>query len=137
VLDTDVIVAAMRSPTGASAAILRSVRHRQATLLLNVPLSLEYEAVCQRADHRLAAGLKEQHVEMFLDVVIAMAEPVETHFLWRPQLHDPNDEMVLEVAVNGQANALVTFNLRDFGDVPSRFGVELLLPRLAIERIRG
>lgn len=64
-----------------------------------------------------------------------MAEPVETHFLWRPQLRDPNDEMVLEVAVNGRADALVTFNLRDYGSVPSRFGVELMLPREAIGRI--
>ena len=57
-----------------------------------------------------------------------MAEPVKTHFLWRPQLRDPGDEMVLEAAVNGRADALVTFNLRDFGSAPSRFGVELLLP---------
>jgi predicted nucleic acid-binding protein len=75
-------------------------------------------------------------VDTFVDAVIAMAEPVETHFLWRPQLRDPNDEMVLEVAVNGRADALVTFNLRDFGNVPHRFGVELLLPRAAMARIR-
>jgi putative PIN family toxin of toxin-antitoxin system len=136
VLDTDVIVAAIRSPAGASAAILRSVRQDQATLLLNVPLALEYEAVCRKADHRVAAGLNERQVDSFVDAVIAMAEPVETHFLWRPQLRDPNDEMVLEVAVNGRADALVTFNLRDFGNAPNRFGVELLLPREAIGRIR-
>jgi putative PIN family toxin of toxin-antitoxin system len=136
VLDTDVVVAGMRSPAGASAAILRSVRQGQATLLLSVPLAMEYEAVCQRADHRLAARLNERQVDIFVSAVIAMAEPVETHFLWRPQLRDPNDEMVLEAAVNGRASALVTFNLRDYGDVPSRFGLELLLPREAIGRIR-
>ena len=65
-----------------------------------------------------------------------MAEPVVTHFLWRPQLRDPNDEMVLEVAINGRADILVTFNLRDFGTVPSRFGLEVLLPREVIRRIR-
>ena len=58
------------------------------------------------------------------------------HFLWRPQLRDPNDEMALEVAVNGEADALVTFNVRDYGNVPGRFGVDLLLPRAAIGRIR-
>jgi len=105
-------------------------------LLLNVALALEYEAVCRKADHRIAAGLNERQVDIFVDAVIAMAEPVETHFLWRPQLRDPNDEMVLEVAVNGRADALVTFNLRDFGNVPNRFGVELLLPRVATGRIR-
>ena len=75
-------------------------------------------------------------MEIFVTAVIALAEPGETHLLWRPQLRDPNDEMVLEAAVNGRADALVTFNQRDFGTVPKRFGVELLLPREAIGRIR-
>jgi predicted nucleic acid-binding protein len=135
-LDTDVGVAAMRSPAGASAAILRSLRQGQATLLLSVPLALEYESVCQKAEHRLAAGLSERQVDIFVTAAIAMAEPVETHFLWRPQLRDANDEMVLEAAVNGRAGALITFNVRGYGNVPSRFGVDLLLPREAIWRIR-
>lgn len=126
----------MRSPAGASAAILRSIRRREATLLLSVPLAIEYEAVCRQAEHRLAAGLSLAEVDIFVTAVIAMAEPVETHFLWRPQLRDPGDEMVLETAANGGADALVTFNLRDYGEAPSRFGVELLLPRTAIGRIR-
>jgi predicted nucleic acid-binding protein len=72
---------------------------------------------------------------MFVDALVAMAEPVETHFLWRPQLRDPNDEMVLEVAVNDRADVLVTFNQKDYGDAPGHFGVELLTPRNAIARI--
>ena len=135
-MDTDVIVAAMRSPSGASAAILRSIREQRTSLLLSVPLAFEYEAICRRAEHRLASGLSERQVDQFVTAVIAMAEPVETHYLWRPQLRDPEDEMVLEVAVNGRADALVTFNLRDYGRAPSRFGIELMLPRAAIERIR-
>ena len=134
-LDTDVVVAAMRSPAGASAAILRSIRRGEASLLLSVPLAMEYEAVCQQAEHRLAAGLSQRQVDIFVTAVIAMAEPVETHFLWRPQLRDPGDEMVLAAAVNGRADALVTFNMRDYGEAPSHFGVELLLPRIAIGRI--
>jgi hypothetical protein len=54
----------------------------------------------------------------------------------RPQLRDPGDEMVLEAAVNGRANILVTFNVRDFGAVPARFGIRVMVPREAIERIR-
>ncbi len=135
-MDTDAVVAAMRSPTGASAAIVRAVRQKQATLLLSVPLAMEYEAVCRRPEHRIEAGLSERQVEIFLDAIIAMAEPVPTHFLWRPQLRDPNDEMVLEAAVNGSAEALVTFNVRDYGTAASQFGVEVLLPREAIARIR-
>jgi putative PIN family toxin of toxin-antitoxin system len=137
VLDTDVVVAATRNPRGASAAILRAARQGRATLLASVPLALEYEAVASRAEHRLAAGLTEPEVNIFLTAVVAMAEPVMTHFLWRPQLRDPCDEMVLEAAINGGANALVTFNVRDFGTVPAQFGVKILLPREAIRRIKS
>ena len=136
VLDTDVVVAAMRSPRGASAAILRAARQGRATLLASMPLALEYEAVATRAEHRVAAGLSEREVEVFLTAVVALAEPITTHFLWRPQLRDPSDEMVLEAAVNGRADVLVTFNTRDFGTVPAQFGVEVLLPREAIRRIK-
>ena len=135
-MDTDAVVAAMRSPSGASAAIIRAVRQRQATLLVSVPLAMEYEAVCRRSEHREESGLSVKQVEIFLDAIIAMGEPVRTHFLWRPQLRDPNDEMVLEAAVNGRADALVTFNVRDYGTTPAQFGVEVLLPREAIARIK-
>jgi putative PIN family toxin of toxin-antitoxin system len=136
VADTDVIVAAMRSPGGTSAAILRAVRQGRVTLLVSVPLAMEYQATCSEAEHQLAAGLSERRVEIFLDVVVAMADPVKTHFLWRPQLRNPSDEMVLETAVNGRADALVTFNVRHFGTAPARFGIEMMLPREAIGRMR-
>ena len=135
-MDTDAVVAAMRSPTGASAAIVRAVRQRQATLLLSVPLALECEAVCRRSEHRVEAGLSERQVEIFVDAIIAMGEPVLTRFLWRPQLHDPTDEMVLAAAINGRADAIVTFNVRDFGTAASQFGVEVLLPREVIARMK-
>jgi len=135
VLDTDAIVAAMRSPTGASAAIIRKARQGKVALLLSVPLAMEYEAVCVRPEHQLAAGLSEQEVRIFVDVVIAIAEPIKIHYLWRPQLRDPSDEMVLETAVNGRANLLITFNLRDYGTVPARFGIAVMTPREAVERI--
>ena len=137
VLDTNVVVAAMRSPKGASAAILQLARRGGTTLMLSVALALEYEAVCREAEHRLASGLSADEVDIFLDAVIALAEPVRTHFLWRPQLRDPGDEMVLETAVNGRAGVLVTFNLRDFGSAPSRFGIEVLLPAEALKRLQS
>jgi len=136
VLDTDVVVAALRSPGGASAAIVRLARQVRVTLLMSVALALEYEAVCSRPEHRLAAGLSEDEVNVLVDAIIALAEPVAMHFLWRPQLRDPCDEMVLEAAINGDADALVTFNVSDFGSLPGHFGVDLILPRDAIVRMR-
>ncbi len=136
VLDTDVVVAAMRSPAGASAAIVRFARQGHVTLLVSVALALEYEAVCRRMEHRVAAGLSEDEVNVFVEAIIALAQPVTMHFLWRPQLRDPCDEMVLEAAINGEADALVTFNARDFGGAPGHFGMELLLPREVIMRMK-
>jgi len=125
----------MRSPTGASAAIVRKARQGKVALLASVPLAMEYEAVCVRPEHQLAAGLSEQEVSIFVDAVIAIAEAVKIHYLWRPQLRDPSDEMVLEAAVNGRANLLITFNVRDYGSAPARFGIEVMTPREAVERI--
>jgi len=135
VLDTDVIVAALRSPRGASAALLRAIRQGRAQMLLTTPLLLEYEAVCFREEHRLAAGLTTDDVEGFLDGLARLAERATVHFLWRPQLRDAGDGMVLEAAVNGRAQASVAFNHRDYGDAPSRFGISLLLPAEAYRRI--
>jgi putative PIN family toxin of toxin-antitoxin system len=136
VLDTNVVVAGMRSPSGASAALLMAARHGKVTMLANVALALEYEATCRRAEHGVAAGLKPAQVTIFIDAVIAMLEPVETHFLWRPKLRDPADELVLEAAVNGRAAAIVTFNEQDFGTVPLQFGVEVSSPADVLRRIK-
>jgi putative PIN family toxin of toxin-antitoxin system len=136
VLDTDVVVAGMRSPGGASAALLLEALAGRLTTLLNVALAIEYEATCTLAEHRLAAGLSEREVWLFLDAVVALAEPVESHFLWRPSLRDPADEMVLETAVGGHADAIVTFNVRDYGSAPAEFGVRVLLPRDALRSLK-
>jgi len=137
VLDTDVVVAAMRSPHGASAALLLAAQEARFGLLLSVPLAIEYEAICALAEHCKAAGLTTANARTFVDVVIAMAEPVSTHFLWRPQLRDPGDEMVLEAAINGRADALVTFNLRDYGSTPKKFDIRVLLPKDALRMLRA
>lgn len=136
VLDTDVIVSAMRSPTGASAALVLAALDGRFALIANVPLVVEYEATCSIEEHQLATGLNEQQVRLYLDGLAALVEPVETHFLWRPRLRDPADEMVLEAAVNGRADAIVTFNARDYGTIPRDFGIEVLKPYEALQRLR-
>lgn len=136
VLDTDVVIVGLRSPTGASAELLRMARHGQITLLISVPLFIEYEAKCTEEEHLSAAGLTPEDAQVFLDALTVFAKPVTIRYSWRPQLNDPADEMVLETAVNGGADALVTFNRRDFGEAPARFGCELLLPSEALRRLR-
>ena len=136
VVDTDVLVAAIRSPAGASAALLTFLLERRATMLLSVALALEYESTAMRAEHLFAAKASEADVANLIDAIIDVIEPVEVHYQWRPQLSDAGDEMVLETAVNGGADAIVTFNRRHYGETPSRFGIEVISPAEALGRIR-
>ena len=134
-MDTDTVVAAMRSPTGASAALLQAARGGSVTLPATAPLCLEYEDVCSRAEHIQAAKFSSCDLTVFLDALVDLLEPVDVWFLWRPQLRDPGDELVLEAAVNGRAGAIATFNRRDFRVATDRFGIDILLPAEAIRRI--
>ena len=92
VLDTSVIVAGLRTRSGAGNAVLRLVAQKRVTILATPPLFLEYEEVLKRPEHRLAHGLTPEAVDEFLAELAALIEPVELHFQWRPQGPDPNDE---------------------------------------------
>jgi len=130
VLDTDVLVAALRSPTGASRCWLRAVLSREATLILSVSLAVEYEAVLTRPDHLARIGADQVVIARLLDALCAVCEPVRVGYLWRPVLRDPDDEMVLETAMNGGATHLLTFNERDFAGA-GRFNIRIQPPGLA------
>ncbi|MEZ4868630.1 MAG: putative toxin-antitoxin system toxin component, PIN family [Caldilineaceae bacterium] len=127
-MDTDVIVASLRSKTGASREIIRRIGLRQITALASVALLVEYEAVLKRPEHLQAANLTMAQVDIFLDTLAYLCVPVTPYFLWRPLLKDPNDEMIIETAVNGQAQVIITFNTRHFGNAASRFGIQVLKP---------
>ncbi|MDX2225320.1 MAG: PIN domain-containing protein [Rhodospirillaceae bacterium] len=130
-LDTDVIVAALRSDTGASRLLVEAALRGEFDLLLSVPLALEYEAVVMRPQHCLAAGLSPMEALFFVDKLISVARPVDVAFSWRPQLADPDDEFILDLAVNGRAEAVVTFNTADFAGRLDRFGIAAMKPKNA------
>ena len=96
---------------------------------------LEYEAVLKRQEHLTAAGLTMEQVDTLIDVFAALLVPVAVQFFWRPLLRDPNDEMVLEAAVNGYATAILTFNTRHFERAAQRFGIEVLRPGDLLRRL--
>ena len=122
VLDTNVFVAAGRSRNGSSFALLQALRANSFCLLASVPLFLEYEAVLKRPEHLLVGHRSAAMVDAFLDALVLGVEPVHLFYLWRPQLRDPADEMVLEAAATdgyffnlsceGKARAGVMQNLK-------------------------
>ena len=127
VLDTNVLVAASRSRTGASFALLTALRHDRFSALVSVPLMLEYEAVLKRPEQLAASGRSVAMTDAFLDALAARLEPVHLHYLWRPQPRDAADEMVLETALNGRAQALITLNIGDFSPA-THFNLPVLTP---------
>lgn len=137
VLDTAAIVAAFRSPGGASNLLLEWAIERRYTALASVSLFLEYEAVVTRPEHLRVAKLSAVRARKILDALGDAIESVHVDFAWRPAAPDADDDMVVEAAANGRADAIVTFNVRDLEDAASRFGVPVVTPSRAVQLLRA
>lgn len=133
VLDTNVLVAGLRSRNGASFELLRRLTTGHYGLHLTVPLAMEYEDVLHRPG---LLSLPADAIDAVLDMVCAVAFQQPVHFLWRPQLRDPSDELVLEAAVNASADYLVTHNLRDFA-AAGGFSVQVVTPGQFLKLLDG
>jgi putative PIN family toxin of toxin-antitoxin system len=136
VLDTCVLVAALRSDQGASRAMLMAALDAEFDLVLSTPLVLEYEAVLTRPEQLSESGLSTSEVSEFLEILCDSGILAVRDHTRQPQLRDANDEMVLEAAIGGRANGIVTFNIRHFAQPCARIGIELMTPRQALLRIK-
>jgi putative PIN family toxin of toxin-antitoxin system len=133
VIDTNVIIAALRSKKGASNKLLSLVGTRKFEIHDSVALILEYEDVLQRQRHEL--DLSEEEVSIFIDSLCAMAHHHQIYFLWRPFLKDVNDDLVLELAVSANCEHILTHNVRDFKG-GERFGIQAITPKEFLQIIR-
>ena len=134
VLDADVLVAAFRSERGASRELLIAALDERFVLLASTAIWLEYEAVLTRPLQLTAMRLTAAEVRDVLAALAVVAEPVPIHFLWRPVLADAEDEHVLDLAMNGRADMLVTFNQDDFREASRTFQIEVVTPATALQR---
>jgi len=125
VLDSNVLVAALRSRQGASFRLLELLHKERFQIAVSVPLVFEYEAVLVRQAAEL--GLSGKEAVGVVDYLCHVAHRQNIHFLWRPALTDPRDEFILELAVAAGCQAIVTHNVRDFGGARP-FRVQVLTP---------
>lgn len=125
VIDTNVVIAALRSKRGASSKLLSLIGTQKYEIHDSVPLVLEYEDVIQR--QREEVGLSQSDVSALIDSLCALAHHHEIFFLWRPTLSDANDELILELAVSARCDYIVTHNLTDFKGV-DKFGIKVVTP---------
>jgi predicted nucleic acid-binding protein len=115
--------------------LLTGALEQRYPVLASVPLMLQYESVLTRSQHLEAARISAADIEVLLDAIASAVEPIRISYLWRPILPDPGDDLVLETAVNGRADIVVTFNQRDFQPAAARFGMEILAPADAVRRL--
>lgn len=132
VIDTNVIIAALRSRRGASYKLLMLVGTGKFTSVLSVALVLEYEDVAKRLGEVIP--LSEQDIDDILDYLCQVSNHQEIFYLWRPYLKDPKDDMVLELAVAASCDFIVTFNKKDFEGL-ERFGIRVLSPKEFLQEI--
>jgi putative PIN family toxin of toxin-antitoxin system len=126
VIDTNVLVSALRSKRGASFRLLRRLRDSRHKINVSVPLVIEYEKAAKGAIRR--GGLSAREVDDILDCICAVARHREIYYLWRPLLRHPKDDMVLELAVAGGCDFIVTYNQRDFRGA-EEFSIGVLTPK--------
>ena len=132
VIDTNVLVAALRSKRGASYRLLGLLGDRRFEINISVPLVLEYEKAAREMIRR--GGLSARNIDDILDYMCAVARHRKVFYLWRPFLRDPNDDMVLELAVAARCTFIITYNKRDFRGI-QQFGIEALTPKEFLEKI--
>lgn len=134
ILDTNVLVAAIRSRRGASFQVVSRIGTDAFSLAVSVPLALEYESVLLR--HVAATELDEDDVLAIVDYICLVARRQPIFLLWRPLLRDPKDDMIAEAAIAAGGDAVVTHNRSDFEEL-AQFGVRVLSPREFLREIGG
>jgi putative PIN family toxin of toxin-antitoxin system len=136
VFDTSSLITALRSSKGAAAEVLRLILLQKVVILMDYKIASEYRDVALRPEHLTAARRSAETVLSLLDTVEGIAEPVHVVSKPRPLSSDPNDDMVLDVAINGRADVVVTQNIKHFATAARRYGIKVLSPSEMLEALR-
>jgi len=126
VVDTNIIVSALKSRNGFSYDLLTIIDDKRFQIFISVPLILEYDEAIKR--DRVKIKLNKAEIDAVLDYICLVAEKRKIFYLWRPHLKDPKDDMVLELAVESECDYIISFNKKDFAGVEV-FNLEVITPK--------
>ena len=133
VFDTNVLFSALKSRQGASHELISMLPDERLLPVLSVPLYIEYQEVLSRSP--LSEIYTREEIVGFLRYFCQISHLQEVYFLWRPLLHDADDDMILELAVAAGCRYVVTHNLRDFAGAET-FGIEAITPGRILKKLR-
>ena len=129
VVDTSVIISALIGKKGPSREILRRCLHGHYKPLISNALFQEYEDVISRDRIKNASPLSEKEIRELLNAFYSVCKWVPIYFLWRPNLKDENDNFLIELALAGNSNLIVTNNIKDLTGAELTFeGLSILKP---------
>jgi putative PIN family toxin of toxin-antitoxin system len=139
VLDTSVIVAALMTRNGAANALLIHLFETDKKInVISNTLVVEIEAVLKRPSNKEKIdNLSDEEIDRFIDALCLISDHQKINFLWRPFLRDSQDDMVLETAFNAGADAIITYNIKDFANVEESMGIKVMIPKELLHHIGG
>jgi putative PIN family toxin of toxin-antitoxin system len=134
VIDTNVLISALRSRKGASFKLFSLLDSSKFVLNISVPLLLEYESIALRELDNL--NLDEEDINDFLDYICTIGKKCKIYYLWRPYLKDVKDDFILELAFNSESDFIITYNKKDFQKI-EKFGIKVLNPKEFLQKIEA
>lgn len=132
VIDTNVVLSGLSSRRGYSFKLLSRIPEKIFQPCISVPLVLEYEAILKRHVKYLTSS----QIDDVINFICSVSEHTKIHYLWRPILKDPFDDHILELAINAQAQTIITFNLKDFSQC-SELGIKVMKPKSFLQELGG
>lgn len=136
-LDTNILYQALKSKTGASYFILQQVRNRKIQIALSVPVFQEYQDVLTRNKSLKDFELQLEDIDKFLRFIAYIGKTFEIYFLFRPNLKDEKDNMIVELVLTSQSDYLITSNIRDFKNAELKFDqLRIITPSEFVKRWR-
>lgn len=132
VLDTNVLLSGLRSSRGASYKLLTILNDSRWQLNISTALVFEYEEILKR--EKAQTGLSDEDIDDFIEAICAIANNRSIFYLWRPSASDPDDDFIIDLAVESEADFIITYNQKDL-QAAKKFGIYVVTPKQFLQHV--